>query len=86
MLEVGYMSMYLNIREQVNTKLVLELLKKNGKIRRSDVYREVINLRKRKDDKNITYQVICRDVQRLLDHNLIKIISGGKRSQVLSLK
>lgn len=78
--------MYADIKKQVNAKRVLELLKRNGKMRRSDVYREVLNIRKREDNKNIKYQVICRDVQRLLDHNLIKVVSGGKRSQVLSLK
>ena len=78
--------MYADIKKQVNAKRVLELLKKNGKMRRSDIYQEVLDIRKREDNKNITYQVICRDVQRLLDHNLIKIVSGGKRSQVLSLK
>lgn len=80
------MSMYPDLKVQVNTKLVLEILKKNGTMRRSDVYKEVLAMRRKKDNKSITYQVVARDVQRLLDANIIKRIGGGKRSQILSLK
>jgi hypothetical protein len=80
------MSMYPNLKEQINTKLILTILKQKGKIRRSDIYQEVLKIRLKRDNKNITYQVVCRDIQRLLDANMIKIIDGGKRSQVLSLK
>jgi len=78
--------MYSNIKEQKNIALVLEVLKENNKIRRGDIYKEVMKKQKKKYGKSSTYQVISRDIDRLKKRNIIKIISGGPRSQILTLK
>lgn len=76
--------MYEHIKNQKNTSLILEVLKK-GKIRRSDLYREVMKRQKQKYGKSSTYQVVCRDVSRLLNKKIIRAVDGGKRSQILSI-
>lgn len=79
------MATNLAIINQTNTKLIIYLLRKEKKMRRSDIYKKVIQLRRKRDNKSISYQVVSRDVQRLLDAKLIKIIGGGKRSQIISI-
>ena len=75
-----------SIKNQKNVSLILEFLKKTKKIRRSDLYKEIMKLQKKKFGKATSYQVISRDVTRLLNENLIKVVDGGQRSQILSLK
>ncbi|PIV45055.1 MAG: hypothetical protein COS25_01900 [Candidatus Nealsonbacteria bacterium CG02_land_8_20_14_3_00_37_10] len=74
------------LAEQKNNKLILSILSREGKIRRGDLYLEVKKLQKQKYGKETSYQVIERDVDRLLKGGLIKVVSGGPRSSVLSLK
>jgi len=74
-----------NLAKQKNTLLIIEVLKHEGKKRRSDLYKEVMKKQKQKYGKHSTYQVISRDVSRLLDKKIIKVIDGGQRSQILSL-
>lgn len=64
----------------------MEVLRSKGSIRRSDLYREVMAKQKKRYGETTTYQVISRDIDRLLRHNIIKVVSGGIRSSVLSLK
>lgn len=71
---------------QKNTSLILEVLEENKKIRRSDLYKEVMKKQKKKYGKYTSYQVISRDVSRLIKNNKIRVIEGGIRSQILSLK
>ena len=75
-----------HIKKQKNTSLILEVLKEKGKIRRSDLYKEVMKKQRQKYGKASSYQVVSRDVSRLLNRHLIKAIDGGMRSQILSLK
>ena len=76
---------YFDIKNQRNTKIILDLLRKNKQMKRTEIYKEVMKIRLINDKKKINYQVVCRDVSRLLKANLIKVVSGGQRSQVLSL-
>lgn len=78
--------MYPDIKKQKHTSLIIEVLKENPKIRRGDLYKEVMKKQKQKYGKTTTYQVISRDIERLLKKKIIKIISGGPRSQILSLR
>ena len=78
--------MYKNISNQKNTSLIIEVLKEKEKIRRSDLYKEVMKKHKQKYGKSSTYQVVNRDVSRLLENKIIRVIEGGQRSQILSLK
>lgn len=73
------------ITKQKNTSLILEVLKENNKIRRGDLYKEVMKKQKKKYGKSSTYQVISRDIDRLKNRKVIKVISGGQRSQILAL-
>ncbi len=75
-----------SIIKQKNASLIMEVLNSVEKIRRSDLYLEVNKKQKEKYGKATTYQVISRDVDRLIDYGVIKKISGGVRSSVLSLK
>ena len=77
--------MNLNFKKLKNVPLILEVLKENGKIRRGDLYKEVIKKQKRKFGKSTTYQVISRDIDHLKSAKVIKVISGGSRSEILSL-
>ena len=76
---------YFDIKNQVNTKIILDLLRKNKQMKRTEIYKQVMKLRLDRDKKKINYQVVCRDVSRLLKAKLIRVVSGGQRSQVLSL-
>lgn len=76
---------YQEIKKQKNASLILEVLKQNDKMRRGDVYQEVMKKQQRKYGEVTTYQVISRDIDRLLKNKIIKIISGGQRSQILAL-
>lgn len=73
------------ITKQKNTSLILEVLKENNKIRRGDLYKEVMKKQKKKYGKSSTYQVISRDIDRLKNRRIIKVVSGGQRSQILAL-
>lgn len=68
-----------------NTPLIIEVLKENKKIRRGDLYKEVMNKQKRIFGKSTTYQVISRDIDKLKKEKTIKVVSGGTRSEILSL-
>jgi len=78
--------MYKLIEHQKHTSLIIEILKNKKKIRRSDLYKEVMKLQEKRHGKKTTYQVINRDVDRLLKREIIKIVDGGLRSQILSLR
>jgi len=73
------------IIKQKNTSLIIEVLKENKKIRRGDLYKEVMKKQKKKYGKSSTYQVVNRDVSRLLKKRIINVIEGGPRSQILTL-
>ena len=77
--------MYDQITKQKNILLIIEVLKENKKIRRGDLYKEVMKKQKKKYNKSSTYQVISRDVDRLKNKKIIKVVSGGQRSQILTL-
>jgi hypothetical protein len=77
--------MYTRIEKQKNVVLILEVLKEDKKIRRGDLYKEVMKKQKQKYGKSSTYQVISRDIDRLKKKKIIKVISGGPRSQILTL-
>ena len=68
-----------------NTPLIIEVLKENKKIRRGDLYKEVMKKQKKKFGKETTYQVISRDIDNLKKQKAIRVISGGPRSEILSL-
>ncbi|MCG2827077.1 MAG: hypothetical protein L6265_10860, partial [Thermoplasmatales archaeon] len=72
--------------KQKHTSLIIAILKENSKIRRGDLYKEVMKKQKQKYGQTTTYQVISRDINRLLKNGIIKVVSGGSRSQILSLK
>lgn len=74
-----------NIKKQVNNEIIIELLQKNKQLSRSQIYKKVLEIREKRDGVKINYQVICRDITRLLKQNIIKVVSGGPRSQILSL-
>lgn len=78
--------MLVPIAKQKNALLILEVFKVKRMIRRSDLYKEVMKLQKKKYGKSTSYQVISRDVSRLLRKRLIIVVEGGTRSQILSLK
>ena len=75
-----------DIKKQKHTSLIIAILKENSKIRRGDLYKEVMKKQKQKYGQTTTYQVISRDINRLLKNGIIKVVSGGSRSQILSLK
>jgi CTP synthase (UTP-ammonia lyase) len=77
--------MYEDIKKQKNTSLILEVLKENNKIRRGDLYKEVMKKQRKKFGKSSTYQVISRDIDRLKSEKVIRVVSGGQRSQILAL-
>ena len=83
---VVYMVYLRPIEKQKNIKLILQVLKKEGKIRRGELYDEVGKLQKKEYGASTSYQVISRDVDRLKNNGVIKVISGGPRSEKLSLK
>ena len=68
-----------------NIPLIIEVLKENKKIRRGDLYKEVMKKQKHKYGKSSKYQVVSRDIDNLKKQRLIKVISGGPRSEILSL-
>lgn len=74
-----------NFSHLKNVPLILEVLKENGKIRRGDLYKEVMKKQKKKFGKETSYQVVSRDIDILKKHKIIKILSGGSRSEILSL-
>jgi len=76
---------YPSLKTQKNTSLIIEVLKENGQMRRSDLYIVVMDKQKEKYGKATSYQVIGRDVTRLIINNVIKVVRGGPRSQVLCL-
>jgi len=73
------------LMKQKNVLLILGVLKENIKIRRGDLYKEVMKKQKQKYGQETTYQVISRDIDRLKKHKIIRVISGGPRSEILSL-
>jgi len=77
--------MYEPVAKQKNASLILRVLKDMKSVRRSDLYKEVMKLQKRRYGRPTSYQVISRDVSRLLRNKLIKVVDGGVRSQILSL-
>jgi hypothetical protein len=77
--------MGLNLKKHKNVPLILEVLKENGKIRRGDLYKEVMKKQKHKFGKSTTYQVVSREIDHLKIAKIVKVISGGIRSEVLSL-
>ncbi len=77
--------MHQHIKDQKNISLILEVLRENRKMRRGDVYKEVMKKQKQKFSKISTYQVISRDIDRLKKENIIKVISGGPRSEILAI-
>ena len=77
--------MFEDITKQKHTSLILDVLKQYKRIRRGDLYKEVIKKQKEKYGEETSYQVISRDVDRLLREHIIKIIDGGQKSQILSL-
>jgi hypothetical protein len=77
--------MIAELKKQKNVSLIIDVLKDNSKIRRGDLYKEVMKKQKQKYGKITTYQVISRDIERLIDAKVIKVVSGGPRSQILSL-
>lgn len=68
-----------------NMPLIMESLKENKKIRRGDLYREVMKKQLKKFGKKTTYQVISRNIDYLKTQKIIKVIGGGPRSEILSL-
>lgn len=74
-----------NLNNLKNIPLILEVLRENKKIRRGDLYKEVMKKQKKKFGKGTTYQVISRDIDNLKKQKAIKVISGGSRSEILSL-
>ena len=68
-----------------NISLIIRIIKDKKSIRRSDLYQEVMKLQKSKFGKATTYQVISRDVSRLINKKIIKVTKGGQRSQILTL-
>lgn len=74
-----------NLNNLKNMPLILEVLRENKKIRRGDLYKEVMKKQKKKFGKETTYQVISRDIDNLKKQKVIRIISGGSRSEILSL-
>jgi len=72
------------IAKQKNASLILEVLKGKKRIRRSDLDKEVMKLQKKKYGKATSYQVISRNVSRLLNKRIIRVSEGGVRSQILS--
>jgi len=74
-----------DLKKQKNISLIIDALKKNNKIRRGDLYQEVMKKQKNKYGKSSTYQVISRDVDRLKKNKIIKVLSGGPRSEILAL-
>ncbi len=77
--------MYQDIKRQKNVSLILEVLRENKRMRRGDVYKEVIKKQKQKFGKSSTYQVISRDIDRLKKEDIINVISGGSRSEILTI-
>jgi len=77
--------MIAELKKQKNVSLIIDVVKDNSKIRRGDLYKEVMKKQKQKYGKITTYQVISRDIERLIDAKVIKVVSGGPRSQILSL-
>ena len=65
-----------DLKKQKNISLIIDALKKNNKIRRGDLYQEVMKKQKNKYGKSSTYQVISRDVDRLKKNKIIKVLSG----------
>ena len=74
-----------NLKQLKNVPLILEVLKENKKIRRGDLYKEVIRKQKKKFGKETSYQVISRDIDNLKKKKVVKVVSGGARSEILSL-
>lgn len=74
-----------NLKNLKNVSLILEVLKENEKIRRGELYKEVMKKQKHKFGKSSTYQVISRDIDRLKKEKIIKVVSGGSRSEILKL-
>jgi hypothetical protein len=74
-----------SLKNLKNIPLILEVLEENKKIRRGDLYKEVMKKQKKKFDKETSYQVISRDIDNLKKRKIIKVISGGARSEILSL-
>lgn len=77
---------YKPINKQRNIELILNVLSEKGSLHIAELYREVMKKQKRKYGRQTSYQVIGRDVKRALGAKLIKVVGGGIRSRVLSLK
>ena len=73
------------LEHQKNTSLIIHVLKEIGQMRRADLYQAVMIKQKERFGKSTTYQVIGRDVNRLMQKRFIQVISGGRRSQVVEL-
>lgn len=74
-----------NLNKLKNIPLILEVLRENKKIRRGDLYKEVMGKQQKRFGKKTTYQVISRDIDNLKEQKVIKVLSGGSRSEILSL-
>lgn len=68
-----------------NIPLIIEVLRENKKIRRGDLYKEVMKKQEKKFGKKTSYQVISRDIDILKRKEIIRVLSGGSRSEILSL-
>ena len=77
--------MNINLLKGKNISLIISIIRDKKNIRRSDLYQEVIKLQRRKFGKSTTYQVISRDVSKLINRKVLKVIKGGQRSQILTL-
>ena len=77
--------MKINPLEGKNISLIFSVIKDKKSIRRSDLYQEVMKLQRKKFGKATTYQVISRDVSKLINKKVIKVTKGGQRSQILIL-
>jgi hypothetical protein len=74
-----------NLKKQKNVTLIIKVLEKEKQIRRVDLYKKVMKEQEKMFGKKTTYQVISRDVGRLIDNGFIKIVDGGLRSQIVEL-
>lgn len=73
------------LEEQKHVKFIIEILGNNSKMRRNSLFASVQEKEQKIYDKKQSYQTINRDIQRLIDNGFILIVSGGPRSQILTL-
>lgn len=73
------------LEEQKHIKYIIETLGHQSKIRRSKLFKLVQEREERLYNKKPHYQTINRDIRRLIDKGFITVVSGGPRSQILTL-